>query len=362
VPDPEIDYSMCMSYEFFELDNKEWTQDQKQEIYSDGLSSFLDYLNHGLTTVVTSSPYYFQWNRDGSPRLEHLEAMLKASREAGFTRPVFWYFGHYLQSAKGQHPGNIRLYDPKVHPNRAEKLARTALEMDRKIFAPPLYFMPIDEPRIAARQKMTLQLLEAIKKVPGAKTMSTTNIGGKLLDIEDDSQADKILLKPGEKERKSDRKVWEYNNTVVDCLNPCYSRYIYGYYTWRQDLDGMNSWGPGTTENSRGNPYEDLDHEFTDYAITYPHTGGPLATPNWEALREGIDDERYIYQLERRCSLHAVKNPEVVSEAMKFLDSIRSMCDFDDRSIINEYGKWTPERFISLRRQIIQWIIKLDAL
>jgi hypothetical protein len=70
-----------------------------------------------------------------------------------------------------------------------------------------------------------------------------------------DSQADREPLSPDEKERKSDRKIWGYDNSAVDCMNPCYSRYIYGYYIWRQDLDGMNSWGPGTTENSRANPF-----------------------------------------------------------------------------------------------------------
>jgi hypothetical protein len=359
-PVPGIDYSMCMSYEFFELESKEWSSAQKEKIYQDGVNSFRDYINHGMSTVVTASPYYFQWNQDGTPRLEHLNAMIRAAGETGFTRPVFWYYGQYLQAAKGQHPGNIRLYDPKIHPARARLLAETALKLDKELGGPPLGFMPIDEPRIALRQKITLELFKEIKKVPGAKIMCTTNIGGKLLDIENDSQVDRQNLGPGEKVRKSDRKVWEYNNAVVQCLNPGYSRYIYGYYTWRQDLDGMNSWGPGTTENSRGNPYEDLDHELTDYALTYPHSGGPLATPNWEALREGIDDIRYVYQLEKLCSGMAVNKPAETANALKFLDSIRDLCDFDDRNIINDFGEWTPERFESLRNQVIEWILKLE--
>jgi hypothetical protein len=359
-PVPGIDYSMCMSYEFFELESKEWSSAQKEKIYRDGVNSFKDYINHGMSTVAVASPYYFQWNKDGTPRLEHLNAMIRAAKETGFTRPVFWYYGQYLHAAKGQHPGNIRLYDPKIHPARARYLAETALKLDKELGGPPLGFMPIDEPRIALRQKITLELFKEIKKISGAKIMCTTNIGGKLLDIENDSQVDRKNLGPGEKIRKSDRKVWEYNNAVVQCLNPGYSRYIYGYYTWRQDLDGMNSWGPGTTENSRGNPYEDLDHELTDYALTYPHAGGPLATPNWEALREGIDDIRYVYQLEKLCSLMALKKPAESANAGKFLDSIRDMCDFDDRNTINDFGDWTPERFESLRNQVIEWILALE--
>jgi hypothetical protein len=361
-PVPGIDYNMLLSYEFFELESKDWSPAQKEKIYQDGINSFRDYINHGMSTVVVASPFYFQWNKDGSPRLEHLDAMIRAAKETGFKRPVYWYYGQYLQVAKGQHPGNIRLYDPKVHPARARYLTETAMKKDRAIGGPPLGFMPIDEPRIALRKKITLDLLKEIKKVPGAITMCTTNIGGKLLDIENDSQVDRSTLKPGEKVRDSDRKVWEYNNTAVDCMNPRYSRYIYGYYAWRQNLDGMCSWGPSTTENSRGNPFEDLDHEFSDYAITYPHIGGPLATPNWEALREGIDDVRYIYQLEKLCSARAEKHPVETAEAEKFLDSIRDMCDFNDREIINEFGKWTPERFDSLRNQVISWILKLKNL
>jgi hypothetical protein len=286
--------------------------------------------------------------------------MLKASHDVGFTRPVFWYFGHYVQAAKGQHPGNIRLYDSGIHPARARALVETAMKYSAMTGGPQVEFMPIDEPRIALRQKITLELFKAIKIVPGATIMCTTDIGGNMLDIENNSQADRKPLSPGEKERKSDRKVWEYDNSAVDCMNPCYTRYIYGYYTWRQDLDGMNSWGPGTTENSRGDPYEDLDHEYSDYAITYPHSGGPLATPNWEALREGIDDIRYVYQLERLCINKAGVNPGLIAEAEKFLDEIRGMCDFDDRSIINDYGKWTPEQFSSLRNQLISLILKLS--
>jgi hypothetical protein len=359
-PVPDIDYSMLLSYEFFELESKEWSSSQKEKIYQDGVSSFRDYLNHGMSTVVVSSPYYFQWNKDGTPQMEHYNAMIRAAIELGITRPVFWYFGHYVQAAKGQHPGNIRLYDPKIDPKRARLLTETALKTTSILNGPPVYFMPVDEPRIALRQRITLELFREIKKVPGAKIMCTTNIGGELLDIENDSQVDRVTLAPGEKSRKSTRKVWEYNNTAIESPNPCYSRYIYGYYTWRQDLDGMNSWGPGTTENSRGDPYEDLDHEYSDYAITYPHAGGPLATPNWEALREGIDDIRYIYQLEKLCLNKIGTYPEQVARAEKFLDEIRSKCDFDDRSIINEYGDWTPEEFDSIRSQIIDWIIKLQ--
>ena len=361
-PVPGIEYSMCMSYEFYELDSKDWTAREREKIYRDGVDIFRDYKNHGMSTVNVASPFYFQWNKDGSAKMEHFKAMILGAKEVGFTDPVNWYFGHYIQTAKGQHPGNIRLYDPRVHLKRAKFLVKTALDLNRQLDGPPLVFMPIDEPRIASRQKMALDLFKEIKKVPGARVMSTTDIGGKNLDIEYNSQRHRKPLPPGVKERKSDRRVCEYNNTAIQCLNPAYSRYIYGYYTWRQDLDGMSSWGPGTTQNSRGDPFEDLDSEFSDWFIFFPHPGGPLPTPNWEAVREGIDDIRYIYQLEKLCSQKSAENPEEVAKAEQFLDEIRSMCDFDEGKITDDFGDWTPERFDSIREKVVSWIVRLKDL
>jgi len=361
-PVPGIEYNMCMSYEFFELDSKEWTSPEREKIYQDGVNIFRDYKKHGFSNVAVASPFQFQWNKDGTPRMEHFKAMIRGAKEVGFTDPVYWYFGHYIQTSKGQHPGNVRLYDPKVHLKRARILVETAKKLNRELDGPPVYFMPIDEPRIVSRREIALDLFKEMKKVPGTTIMSTTDIGGEDLDIEYNSERLGKPLPPGVKIRESERKVCEYNNTAIQSFNPAYSRYIYGYYTWRQNLDGMSSWGPGTTQNSRGNPFEDLDSQFSDWFIFFPHPGGPLPTPNWEAVREGIDDIRYVYQLEKLCSQKSAEQPEEVAMAEQFLDEIRSMCDFDDREIRDDFGDWTPERFNALRKQVIEWIIKLRDL
>jgi hypothetical protein len=357
---PGIEYSMCMSYEFFELESKDWSVQEKEKIVQDGVNTFKDYKSHGLTTVDICSPYYFQWNKDGTPRMDHFKAMIRGAKEVGFTNPIYWYFGHYVQSAKGKHPGSIRIWDPKVHPKRAKLLVETALGIVKKLNGPPVRFIPIDEPRIAKRKQIALKLFKEIKKIPGTVIMCTTDIGGKLLDIENNGTVDRKTLPPGVKQRESDRKVWEYNNAALMSENPAYTRYIYGYYTWRQDLDGMNSWGPGTTQNSRGNPFEDLDSEYRDVFIFYPHQGGSLPTPNWEALREGIDDVKYVYQLEKLCRKKSAIYPDEVSEAERFLDEIRNMCDFDERKIVTDFGDWTPERFDSIREEVTSWILKLQ--
>ncbi|MEA1996801.1 MAG: hypothetical protein U9N45_04155 [Gemmatimonadota bacterium] len=361
-PVPGITYSMFMTYEFFELESKEWNAEQRKKIYEDGVNVFRDFKNHGMTSVDVSTPYFFQWNFDGTPRMEHFKAMVKAAKEVGFTRPIFWYFAHYVQAAKKQHPGSVLLYDRNVHPGRARRLVETAQRLARELKGPPVYYVPIDEPRVALREKITLDLLKEVKKVPGARTMSSTDIGGKLLDIENNSTRHRKRLGPGEKKRHSEREVWEYHNAAISTLNPGFSRYIYGYYTWRQDLDGMNSWGFNTAENSRGHPYEDLDHPRSDWNLAYPHPGGPLPTPNWEALREGIDDVRFVYQLEKLIKAKNTSHPHETAQADKYLDEIRTLCDIDEREIVNGFGRWTPEAFDRLRCGVIDWIKRLDSL
>ena len=78
-----------------------------------------DFKEHGMTTVDVSSPFYFQWNRDGTPRMEHFKGMINAASQVGFNDPLYWYFAHYLHAAKAFHPGNVLNYDAKVHPRRA---------------------------------------------------------------------------------------------------------------------------------------------------------------------------------------------------------------------------------------------------
>ncbi|MFH1070808.1 MAG: hypothetical protein V1794_14420, partial [Candidatus Glassbacteria bacterium] len=361
-PRPDITYSMFMTYEFFELESKDLTAEQKRKVYRDGVTVFRDFIDHGLNSVDVSSPYFFQWNRDGSPRIEHLKGMIRGAREAGFTGPVYWYFAHYLQAAKSQHPGSILLYDSGVHTRRARSLVETALQLNRELGGLPLYFVPIDEPRIARRQEIALELFAAIKKVPGTTILASTDIGGDLLDIQNDGGGLLKRLGPGEKERKAERKVWQYVNEAVQSFNPAYSRYIYGYYTWRQDLDGMNSWGFNTAENSRGHPYEELDHPGSDENLAYPHPGGPLPTPNWEAVREGIDDVRYVYQLEKLIEARSAGHPQETGQAAAFLDELHRKCDIDENTMIGDFGPWTPEEFDKVREQVIGWILALQKL
>lgn len=63
----------------------------------------------------------------------------------------------------------------------------------------------------------------------------------------------------------------------------------------------MVTWTFQNTENASGDPMR-VDVPGRDIYITYPNSDGPLSTPTWEAIREGIEDHKLIYQLEKRIS------------------------------------------------------------
>ena len=80
------------------------------------------------------------------------------------------------------------------------------------------------------------------------------------------------------------------------------NRLLYGFNLKESRLNGVY---PFTYQDpaNYGNPYDDFDKAATDeysysyYGVTYPLKNDILATLNWEAVREGIDDFRYYKTL-----------------------------------------------------------------
>lgn len=81
--------------------------------------------------------------------------------------------------------------------------------------------------------------------------------------------------------------------------DPRVNRYYAGFHLWLTELDGIY---PYVYQQIQLDPYDDFDiaeggsyHAATrDAQVTYPSQQGPVATMEWEALREGIDDYRYL--------------------------------------------------------------------
>jgi len=300
---PGVDYCMLMTYEFTELVMPS-SKNRMHAIKQTAKNILQDYLSHGMTTICPHSTFISIYDNNGELILDDLFAALHTMKELGFKRPLFWYMGHLIQTAKPRHPGNITGFNEEVHFERLSRIVRTVKNYTVRHNLPEVIYLPIDEPEDShqdykgLRKKITSGLISKINSL-GAKTMVTAE------KFSNFSATDYLLSHQyNEKERKlaqeKGRKYWIYRNDIaVDTRNPGLARYWYGLYTWKNQLDGMATWTFQNTQNLAGDPLR-ADTFGRDVFLAYPHPDGPLSTPTWEAIRDGIEDHKLIYQLEKR--------------------------------------------------------------
>ena len=101
------------------------------------------------------------------------------------------------------------------------------------------------------------------------------------------------------------------------------NRYMAGFHLYLTDLDGV--WPYVYLHNNAGDPFDDLDafdesgDFFPDQGVVYPTRQGPMSTVAWEAMREGIDDYRYLQLWQ---SLHDAMIAEDPDEAARSRERI----------------------------------------
>jgi hypothetical protein len=359
---PSVDYFMMMTYEFTEL-AMAWSKEEKEKIYKSACNILKDYQEHGMTTLCLHSPYVLITKEDGTPNFEDIFAALRAAKEMGFKKRIIWYMGHLIQTSKPKHPGSILGFDGEIQLSRLKYLVNTVTKYAKDNGCPEVVFLPIDEPGDSyqdfqhKRQAITPVLLKVIKD-SGAHNMLTSGDYKQFRPV-DYLCSGKMNKEDLDETHKSGSVYWLYNNDVTTkCLNPAYARYIYGYYTWMNNIDGMSSWTFQNTQNARGLP-RGTDGPGNDIYLAYPDANGPIATLKWEAIREGIDDHKLLYQLVKRIKRLEEKGFDT-SKYKEFLLGIGKKegtpdCQegFDD--------KWDPTFFEKSRDRLISMILDAEA-
>jgi hypothetical protein len=130
-------------------------------------------------------------------------------------------------------------------------------------------------------------------------------------------------------------------------------------------------------------PWKNAESNLTEYThqfnYIYPTSDGPVPSIGWEGIREGIDDYRYIYTLEK--TIEKAKQTKsalkLVKESENLLNLIRDSVHYDnlrkERSRaaarageIRDFDRQAPEPALKptdydrFRYQIAQHIIKLN--
>ncbi len=100
----------------------------------------------------------------------------------------------------------------------------------------------------------------------------------------------------GDIEKDADQEQGYYWQIMQE--NPVINRFHAGFYLWNTGLDGIV---PYVYQSIWNDPYNDFDvwgdkpaSNYRDHMVAYPSENGPVPTVQWEALREGIDDYRYV--------------------------------------------------------------------
>lgn len=350
LPEPDIRYGMMMDYAFHELDNPRWGEEEKRALLKAGEEIYRDFRAHGMTVAYPHSYFIYRTDEGGRPMLGGLKAALDSYGTQGFSGPFVWYLGHLLNTAKQQHPGSILLYDEPV----ATRRLRTLLgEMDRLcrergIAREKVLIQVVDEPdhRDQVRTGVGRTLHKIVREM-GFRTLVTRPWPGMdvicTLEPDDDAEAERL--------RKAAGEWWIYPNGALTGRNLSYTRYVFGFGAWRWGVRGVVPWTYQMSQGSNGNPFTALDGP--EIMVAYPGAAGPLPTPVWETIREGINDYRYVQTLRSLIEQAKSRGDGRGLRVEQELERLRESFGAGPSSAEGGYGAWPPGSFDEVRGRII---------
>ncbi|HCK52279.1 MAG TPA: hypothetical protein DIC23_03610 [Planctomycetaceae bacterium] len=288
---------------------------------------FLDMRRHGMTTA-TLYPY-------GLP-FENVMDVLRDSQLMTAGVPAIW------------------LGADAVGPEKW----KTVLDQARQKKWPELALYLQDEPgnqeRIDNAKRLFAKLDQFRKQHPEhRKVRSTTAIGStgiKALGSQYDiwiagAGFDEELVK---KSKKMDKLLWSYdcNLAPVDAES---SRFYFGMWCWKTGIKGSALWAyadPGNTSPTAWDAVlKDVTNTELHYSFVRPTPGDLVPTIGWEAVREGVDDHRYLTTLSNLVARAAEKGLARDAErARKVLRELTEKIDINGHRSRNQRGEATGRR------------------
>jgi hypothetical protein len=355
--DTDKDYGMMMDYAFYEMDNETWTEKEENILQKRGMEIYRDLRDHGMTVIYPHSYFYYKMDKNGDPILTSLKASMESYKNLQFPGPFVWYLGHLLQTAKTMHPGSILNYDSKVAEKRLRDLLVKFEMMAKELKIPKdkLIVQLVDEsdPDQKERTKAGKELHKVAKQL-GFKTLITrpwTDVDVICTGIPDNE-------KQAQQRRNLAKEWWIYPNNALDSKNLAYTRYVFGFGAWRWGVNGVIPWTYQMSQGSNGNPFTVLDGP--EIMVAYPGVNGPIPTPIWEAIRDGINDYKYIYLLQQLISSEKKLNNPVAYSLDGKLRQFKQNLGKGPGPEEAEYGDWSPDSFDKRRKQIVEWAMELQ--
>ena len=315
---------------------------------SQDLAGMRDY---GLNSMVFLAGWVRQFDK--------MKSGLLLAKRFGFTGPVVLYY----------------CMDQTERTSLAEK-ERTELkkmlselrDYSKQNNLPEPIFTSWDELTKAWMRELANDTFKTAKAVGGIRTYatctpSTIQSVSQYVDISCMIDApDFRKFRVSDEDRKKGKELWTYSNDLVSInVNWGATRFIYGWFMWSAGIDGNAPWEYQCFEK---NPYNWLNG--FQYMFCAPRSVGgymPVPTMNYEMMRIGINDSRYIQLLSDLIRKgKQSSDPKVVAIAQeeeakldKIADSVQGSPSYYD-----SHGYWKEEIYAKLRTRVVEGIIKLQ--
>lgn len=311
-----------------------------------------DMVEHGCTAVTLNTGPKIA-NVDGQLQYDDAEvlALLQRLYSMGITGPIP-YYPPIEGTVKRHFPDNFEAMYIEV-------IRRLQVLSDRED-TPQLMFYPVDEiGNHDERGEKANYLCGLIGQVPGAVSYITVNnyaAGEKWGDtfdiwcgnIEYTAEQEERLLASG-------KRYMRYGPAYLYSCRQARNSSGLGFY--RRPAEAMYYWH---YQHAVGDPYNDFDGTSRDHCAAYPGEDGPIPTLDWESIREGVDDMRYIATLKSlaaRAEQGNAAQQAAAAAALGELDAVLSLTD-----AVNQYSygeDLSDEEYAALRTRLIDHILAL---
>ena len=342
------------------------------------LAEFEDMRAHGLNSAGMYGYYYDTRVRETAPGrwevdLAPLKAALDLRVKAGLTAPTMFALANYI--CRDTAFRRIWTDDAGMTVENEEKLTQVIRQLEKFIKDndyPRLLYYGVDEPT-GPRLARCARICEVIRRAGG--TATTAVYDDQLADLDVPifalPMANRLYEDPALPMQPHELRLHYWHPLE----NPGVDRFRYGVLTWRAGLDGACSYAYRHVFQS-DNPYYDESQgplnpaQGRNMMYTYPSRTGPIPTIQWEAVREGIDDVRYLATLaDRLRQCDAVAGDAAVEEAgrkgRRFLKRLPEPFTRDRpaKTIHYRYSRdLQAEDFHDYRRQVIEQILTIQRL
>ncbi|NLF94722.1 MAG: hypothetical protein GX564_12625, partial [Oligosphaeraceae bacterium] len=270
------------------------------------------------------------------PQLNYAEAhpqgfdnFVKAYQAAGFKRLVVWFVARgftdeiarflNLPLSTARVPD---IYPASITPEYGQLFKDIIRAIDRQAAKSGLetYYYQFDELGVhpdAVVFKYAVEMFKLVKEA-GAKTLVTCTDDEFLpmvhpwLDTRQYAQSSAgtraALAKIYASTKAEGREFFSYSGCVYEQHH--LNRYNAGLNIWLCGWEGKYFWN---LASQRGNAFNDFDRPEKDAMALYHHEGEYIPTLQLEALREGIDDLRYLTTLEKLLA-EAAQSPRLPAQ------------------------------------------------